>query len=816
MYQSRPRPTTSDVDKPTNHADSNTATEHGTNAVLNQQGPWVVDTVTLAEYEAQLKSQSESGAHTVKDPKVKAGADAYLDRFSDEEIDARVVSSNAETLDAVGDSTIQHNPNAVPGPESSTIVDILVHPEHQTTSIAQAESLDGLVDDSMAGAELDADSNTFPAEAIDTEIKEAVVVDSHVVSDSVSFSTDAAEAIVVEASPPHLTAASNTDLSTPVLIAVSLALPLLIILLKLNFAKLISCYSRRRENRFLQRSQNAQEPLALKTEEDSGVVSLKKDVDLRTQREASAQQWKDDGSFKQVTHPKCENKLSAGSATSNLLLESELLNAQESLALVKANSQRRDSELQAKVKGLNEQLSAQTDALAKLESDFLTSQESLAAEQASAAERAKELTACGTSQTEEDKIRAELLSEVERLKEELSVKTTAFSKLESDFLASEETLVAAEASAAERAKELLVDLELLGDELSAQKVNVTKFEADLIRTKKTLNSHKDFEKEFEAEQRARGEAFEKQINIQTDAIAKLESDLLKSEESLAAAQIKNESRANEFQAKIELLEEELNSKASTSAEHEADLLKAERELADRAADEQQRNAELQTKSDELEQELRKQTATFSELNSKLLNTKTALAAAQAKHSQRENEWQTNIDRLEAELKTEKTASKKLEAEMLEMKEALEDQQTSQTRQSLRTAELQADLTHAEQELEQLRLELNKEKATVAESVEKLASSRLKVSRLSEERSNAAVNRSNYMKLAKKVVHYKKLYRANEEKLKDLAEQNIGMSDLASEYLNAADGMIAELSEQAKLVAELKTRMLQSERISMVS
>ena len=83
-------------------------------------------------------------------------------------------------------------------------------------------------------------------------------------------------------------------------------------------------------------------------------------------------------------------------------------------------------------------------------------------------------------------------------------------------------------------------------------------------------------------------------------------------------------------------------------------------------------------------------------------------------------------------------------------------------------------------------------------------------RQEEERSGAAVNRSNYIKLAKKVVYYKKLYRASKKKAKSLAEQNIRMSDLASKHLKASDGMTEELSEKAKLVADLKQRMELSE------
>ena len=356
-------------------------------------------------------------------------------------------------------------------------------------------------------------------------------------------------------------------------------------------------------------------------------------------------------------------------------------------------------------------------------------------------------------------------------------------------------------------------LRLLNDELSAKTANATKLEADLISARKSLDSHRDIEKALEAEQQMRVEDLEKRLSGQTDVIANLEFDLLKSEEALAAASNEDESRTNELQTEIDLLVEQLSDEASTSEKCKADLLNAEQELeqqAQRTADEQKRSAELRSKTNELEQKLMTKAVEFSELDSDLLIAKNALSAAQKKNSERENEWQTNIDRLEEDLKSEKAASKKHEAELSEMKEALENQQASESNQLQRTTELQAALTNAEQEVEQLRLELNEEKAAVAESVEKLAASRSKVSRLREERSNAEVNRSNYMKLAKKVVRYKKLYRASEETIKHLTEQNTGLSHLAAEYLEATDGMMEEFSERAKLVTKLKQRMLQSE------
>ena len=795
MYQSHP-PSSTDAAEPTSSVDSNTVgdavTEPGGDVALNRQGPWIVDTISLAEYEAQLKAQAESNSDPVDDSMAKAVADAYFDRSSDEEIDAPIVLDNAAQLDAESSSTIQQTLNAEPDLRSPLVVDAMPHSQYQPQSIAQTESVADPVDDSMAVAQTDANSDTMTAEESGVKINVSVDVVDDRVSALGSTSTGDAVTNVVEASNPYQTSASNTDLSSPVLLTVGLGLALGLTLLVWNLGNLLSWYSRKRENQFLQSSQNAQKSFPLKTEDGVG-VSLKKEVELPMQREALEQELKNNVSFKKVAYAKRKNEFTDGAAGSNSLLESELLNAQESLALVKANSQRRDAEFQAKLKRLKEQLHAQTTTIAGLESNLRISEEGRA-----------------TTQSKDDKRKSARWGNVEQLEEELSSKTTAFSQLESDFLASKEALVAAQANAAERTKELLVDVELLGEELSAQTENATKLEAELARTKKSLHSHKDVEKELEAQQQLKEQAFEKQLATQTDALQKLESNLLKSEESLAAAEIRDESRANELQAKIKRLEEELSSKASASTRREADLRKAEQDLAQRAAVEQQRNAELQTKSNELEQKLRTQTADFAELNSKLLSATNALSAAQTKNSQHAHQSQTNLNRLEEELKTEKAVSRKLDAEVTEMREAFNDQQASLTQQSQRTTELQAELIHSEEEAQQLRLELSKEKATVAETAEELATSRSEVSRLRKERSNAAVNRSNYMKLAKKVVHYKKLYRANEQKIKDLAEQKIGMSNLASEYLEAADGMIEELSGQARLVAELKQRMLQTE------
>ena len=69
MYQSHSSPANADVAKPTSSADSNTVhtevIEHGPVAAPNSEGPWVVDTITLAEYEAQLKAKAELASDAV-------------------------------------------------------------------------------------------------------------------------------------------------------------------------------------------------------------------------------------------------------------------------------------------------------------------------------------------------------------------------------------------------------------------------------------------------------------------------------------------------------------------------------------------------------------------------------------------------------------------------------------------------------------------------------------------------------------------------------------------------------------------------------
>ena len=538
------KPTSTDAAKLTSNADSNTATELNSDAAINPHGPWVYDTITAAEYEAQLKAKAQSGSNPAEDPAAKAAADAYFDKFSDEDIDQMVVSEMPKKPDAVGNSTIEPSQNAemssytvtnaVLDPENHSAANTTPNPEYQAASIAEAESVAGPVKNSINDAESNSDSNPFAAAEFEAEINKTTVVVDDAVSDSVSIKTSTDDTVtnVVKAPNSLWTPASITDLSAPVLLAVSLGLLLAIMLLIWKFGKLLSWYSQRREIRFLQQSPHekiptemssnkmtsyAQQSSPVNTMENGVGDSLKNEMNLRAksephreiqpelQPEPSKQGSKRNVGFKKVEFHKRENQSGAETASPNALLESELLNAQESLALVKANSKQRDSELQAKVRGLNEQLSAQTDIIAKLESDlrssaegnataqvtednratellseverlkeelgdktatitkleseFIASKEALATAQAQADKGDEEISAFSAAQAKEDKRTTELLSEVERLKEKLSIKTTAFYKLESDFLTSKETLVAAQADADKRAKELLFDLE---------------------------------------------------------------------------------------------------------------------------------------------------------------------------------------------------------------------------------------------------------------------------------------------------------------------------------------------------------------------
>ncbi len=833
MYQSHSPPNAIDAAKPTRSADSKSATEQSIDAASNAEGTWVVDTITLAEYEAQLKARAESAPDQSDGSKAEAVADAYFDKYSAEEIDASIVLDSGKGPDAVGEFAIDQNSAAVPAPDSPFDPDSISHLGHEARLIAKAEPVYSPTDDSLDDGVAYEEAQTDPVKEIGAENTEKGASVKDMVSGSANASADEPVAKVIEASNSHRTSASNNDLSDPVLLIFSLGLPLALILLMWNFGKILSRFSERWANRPLQRTAIAQENPQWGAKNDDGDTSLEREGNLPAQGEASDGKVKKDGTFKKVTFPRREKQLSAEVANSNALLKSELINARESLALVKANSQRRDSELQAKVKILNEQLSDQKDNVQKLKADLLKAEASLVSHQSSAQQLQAQANgaesqlkikadavaklesdlriskgAIATVQAEGDKRNSELLKEVGRLKEELNSKTEDYTKLESDFLTSEEALAAAQAKAAEREKELLVDLELLGEELGAKTANSYKLEADLARAQKSLDSRNDADKEHELSHQATVEAFEERLSAQSDAIAKLKSELLKSEESLAAAQRKAEGRANELQAKLELVEEELRSRTSTIAGHKAELHKAKQSLEQAVAREQQRNAEIQLKSEELEKKLNSRNAAFSKLKSKWLDSKKALAKAQAEVAKGENQRAGDIDRLEEELANERAASSKLEAEILVMKEALEDRTTNDAR---RVTELEADLALAEEKAEDLRSELSAEKAAAAESMEQLATSKSKVSKLKKRLSNAAVNRKNYMKLAKKVVCYKRLYRANEERINELVEENKRMSVLASEYLEAADGMIEELSGQAKLVANLKLRMLQSEQ-----
>ena len=833
VCQSHLHPTSTGTAEPNSSGDSNVVTEQGTDAARPSEETWVVDTITLAEYEAQLKTEAESASNSPDDSRLEAAADAYFDRFSPGEIDASIVMDKTMAPDAAGDSGIQQNTTAVPRSESPLVADMEAPPSHDADPTPNANPVNDRLNDSTTGGVSDAELTTLGAQEINTRINATVAAFDEKVSDSAgTTSLDESEANVIETANSDWTSAFKNEVSVSFLVAVSLGLSLIIMLLMWSIANLLSWRSRRRGNQTFPVNAYAQRNHQWRTIQDDGGDAFEQEEKPQHESETSDQGIRKPATFKKVTYPKRESQIGEKVAASNELLESQLIDAQESLALVKANNQRRDWELQAKVRGLNERLSAKTEDVKKLQSDLANAKKTIALHQSneqhllakadsvkaqmnqktdSASKLESDLrisrNAIANAQAEGDKRNAELMKEVDRLQGELSKKTADFIKLETDFQNSEQSLAVAQAKAAQREKELLVDLELLGDELSVQTENSTKLEAGLARAEKLLDSRNDVEKELEREHQVKVESFKKRLNTQSDVVANLKSKLLKSEKALAAAQASDEGRAKELQVEVEKLEERLRNEASKSAKHDADLLNVKQSLAERVAHEHHRNAELQMKSDRLEHKLRSKLAAFSQRKTDLLTAQEALAEAQAQLSKRETQWRADIDRLEEELSSEIGASSRLEAEMSVLREALEDQQANE---SQRVTELNADLTRVEQQAEQMRLELSAEKKAVAESEEKLAVSKSKVSKLKKKLSNAVVNRSNYMKLAKKVVRYKKLYRANEIKVKDLVEKNMQLSDLASEYLEAADGMIEKLSGQAKLVADLKHRMLQPE------
>lgn len=710
MCQTHFLSTSNDSANPTDSGDSNAATNAvtgpGTGASPPSEEAWVVDTITLAEYEAQLKTQGESASNSTADSTAKAVADAYFDRFSLGEIDASIVAEKALTPDAAGAWALQQPSTTVPQRENFFAPDEIVPPSQDSDPAPKAKAVNVLTDSSTTNGGSAADLNALGTLDINAQINETVAAFDETMSDSLGTTSEGKPIVnVIETANSDRTSALNNNVNIPFLVAVSLGLPLGIMLLMWGVANLLSWRSRMRENRTPSPSVYAHQDHQWGTNKDDGGIALEHEKKQQDQGELSNYGFRKNTTFKKVAFPKRENKISEQVASSNELLQSQLQDAQETLALVKANSRRRDSEFRAKAKRLNEQLSAKTEDVKMLRSDLSTAKRTIALGQSND----QQLPA----KAEGDKRNVELINQVDRLKEELSNKTSDFNKLESDYQRSQQSLAATQARAIQREKELLIDLERLGDEFSGQKANSTKLEAGLVEVQKLLDCRAGVEQELRREHQVKVEEFKKNLNTQSDIIAKLESNLLTSEKALAAAHANDKDRGKEWQIKLELLEEDLS--------------------------------------------------------------------------------------------IEKAASSRREAEMSVLKETLEDQQTNEAQ---RVTELQADLTQVEQEAEQLRLELAVSQEAVAESEEKLAVSKSKVSKLTNELSIAAVNRSNYMKLAKKVVRYKKLYRANEEEVKGLVEQNAQLSDLASEYLESAGEMIEKLSAQAKQVADLKRRMLQ--------
>ncbi len=753
MCQSHSPPASTEAAVSAGRSDSQTAVdtsvEQFDDNLPNPQGDWVVDTITLAEYEAQLKAQSETVADPSVDSTSEAAADAYFDQFSSEEVDASIVLDKekmssiegdeevGESLTAVSDSTVPASPGTIP------------NPDYATRSIAETEQAVTAVDKVPFGAQ------TTPK--------------------------DGPVAKVIQPSNSDWTAPLNGEMSTPILLAVSLGLAFLVVVFLWNIGRFLSWLTLRRQNHVLQQYADPYND-NWRNEEDSGSDSQTRQEHASTRDDGTSEGLKKRATFKKVVYPKRTSPVGDGVAPSNSLLESELLNAKESLALVKANSQLRTSELQAKAKKLDKQLSAKDIEVQQLQSDLLKAKSALAAQQSQSQQlqaKANSLESqlkgksdefsnlqtqlkedlrisnekLATSQADADSCRAELLEEVGLLQEQLNNKSLEISKLKSDSLASDETIAVIKAKADEREKKLLVDLEVLGDEVSAKTEDLSSLEAELTRTQESLESHIESQSELQQAHQTQVESLEQNLRSQSETISQLETDLSTAEATLAAAESQEQERVNELRAKLEQAESELTEREVTLAKHEADLNAAEQSHTDYVQCEAERMTKLEAKSEALKQKLVTRNAAFSKLKSKWLASKKTLAKTQAKLTEMEAQSQDSVDQIGAEISTEKVASGEHEEAVVAMKKARADQTSDQSRR-------------------------------IEELEKKLAASKSKVSNLKERLANAAVNRNNYMKLAKKVVGYKRLYRSNEERVNELVKENMRLSDLVSDSSKA--------------------------------
>lgn len=709
MYQTRSLPSTADAAKPNSDAALKKTEDAPVelNAVVapDAQRQWVVDTIPLAEYEAQLKARGASVAGPIVDPAEKDIADAYFASSSHSApasaaVPTGLCAQSQNPPARLGDSpgfgttrtvaiTKTAGLGSKPNKEVSVTVpvgladrakdqstDAVSGPETTLVQYRRQSSTEAKLVSDQAGDLLERPSPvTAPnaAGATKDDLVNHDSADDGAAGTTKDASTAEPVATVAEVSNPNWISDSGSDPGFPFLLTISIGVALAMMFLMLNLKRVLFWFANRREYRAYQKSSQAHTTNRLGTGDDGSADSVDQAAAAENNQEGPAQQPARPGTFRRVQFPKRTQEPANKTIPANQPLDSDQISAQESAALVKANDLQRDSVLQAKIKELNERLSAQSETIAKLESALRTSKNALNTAQVAATDHSKKLEALESAQAQKGQREAALSEELAQLKEELENKTAEISELKSSSQTSSQTLADARLEAAEHATQLLADLDSVRQELSAQKKKSTKLEADLAKAREEFEVVKEAQKDLELEQQKKVEGFKEQLSVQENTITTLKSNLATSETALERARTEAQEHKHKLQAQLAPLEEELSAKTSALSKSEAELSDAKKELA-----------------------------------------------------------------------------------------------------------------------------------------EQLAAKESEIARLEKERSGAAVNRQNYIKLAKKVVRYKKLYQTSDKKLNGLMEENARISDRSDEHKKHADRMREELTAQQKLVDDLKQHVLELE------
>ena len=252
---------------------------------------------------------------------------------------------------------------------------------------------------------------------------------------------------------------------------------------------------------------------------------------------------------------------------------------------------------------------------------------------------------------------------------------------------------------------------------------------------------------------------------------------------------KQEARLAELEEQVKQSDQELANAAGLLEQEKSSMAEVVQHHAAELSDLVSANTDLETNLVTLQQKIQAAESRQAETEELLATEKSANA-----------ELTSVSQQLTAELNQKDALRIELETKLEELVQSSAEERSSQVKES----------EEQRLELDELRAAIASERQRGSEVLQKLAASEGRVEELQKSIEASSVNETNYQRLARKLVKYKRAFQESKSIIDRLSTRKSEMAELATEYLTMVKGLRSELDEQLRISRELQWKLDQME------